>query len=283
MDTEPPPVEPDPPSRVQERPNRDEGGDIDASLFKNHWQDPDKHPKDLEGGVKETWKKNQRLPAELKNWSKITDQEYSPDVRFLATSKKRSKSYTSLDVLGRKEGLRSKSAVTITEVYTQAGPLRVRESEWEANKSVLVTKKGVVVPHQNYWLDKPGKATLKQGQESLLYHFINLLLSNSQLQLRKFQSPSTFILNQLAYDKCHFHFLRRTNLTNLLLFPAHKRVLQPPGLPACGNYRVWSGLGRQPARLHPPSCPPHLLRHSRVRPGGSCHPARGNRAGLRRR
>ena len=43
--------------------------DFVASLYKERWVDPNKHPKDLD------------------NWGKVTSQEYRPDIRYLQVNK----------------------------------------------------------------------------------------------------------------------------------------------------------------------------------------------------
>ena len=63
VDTEEPLLEPEPPSRILERRGDDEI-DLDKSLLKEKWNDPNKTPKDLD------------------NWGKITSQEYKPDIKF---------------------------------------------------------------------------------------------------------------------------------------------------------------------------------------------------------
>lgn len=95
--------------------------------------------------------------------------------------KARSKSYTRLDTSpvttttknndGTSENkLKSKSTSTITEIYRQHGSFRILESgtqggmQGEAqDPQVLVTKKGVVVPSMNYWLQKPDKPTIPKS------------------------------------------------------------------------------------------------------------------------
>ena len=68
MNTDDPVPEPESPSRIFEKSGH-EVEDIDTSLFKDRWVDPNKHPKDLD------------------NWGKATSQEYRPDVRFLQVKK----------------------------------------------------------------------------------------------------------------------------------------------------------------------------------------------------
>ena len=65
--------EPESPSRIFEKSGH-EVEDIDASLYKERWIDPNKHPKDLD------------------NWGKISSQEYRPDIRFLQVNLNRSTS-----------------------------------------------------------------------------------------------------------------------------------------------------------------------------------------------
>ena len=64
---EPKPV-PESPSRIFEKSGH-EVEDFDATLYKERWVDPNKHPKDLD------------------NWGKVTSQEYRPDIRYLQVNK----------------------------------------------------------------------------------------------------------------------------------------------------------------------------------------------------
>ena len=64
MNTDDPKPEPESPSRIFEKSGH-EVEDFDASLYKERWVDPNKHPKDLD------------------NWGKVTSQEYRPDIRYL--------------------------------------------------------------------------------------------------------------------------------------------------------------------------------------------------------
>ena len=63
VDTEETEPETEPPSPILERSGADEV-DLDRSLMKEPWIDPNKTPKDLD------------------NWGKITNQEYKPDIKF---------------------------------------------------------------------------------------------------------------------------------------------------------------------------------------------------------
>ena len=68
--------------------------------------------------------------------------------------------------------LKSKSMSTITEIYRDHGSFRILENSMThtagaisivgspGDSQVLVTKKGVVVPTMNYWLQKPEKPTI---------------------------------------------------------------------------------------------------------------------------
>ncbi|XP_063680909.1 uncharacterized protein LOC134816095 isoform X2 [Bolinopsis microptera] len=154
VNTDDPVPEPESPSRIFEKSGH-EVEDIDTSLFKDRWVDPNKHPKDLD------------------NWGKATSQEYRPDVRFLQKSKlkARSKSYTQLNASSNsplkksddpKSQLKSKSVSTITEIYREHGSFRILQQEdgTLVKEPHLLTKKGVTVPSINYWLQKPDKPTI---------------------------------------------------------------------------------------------------------------------------
>ena len=87
----------------------------------------------------------------------------------------KSKSYTRLEMFNKsfsppkKKEVRFESKIkssshstpTITEIYTNHGSFRILEGGVETGKKpALVTKKGVAVPHQNYWLQKPERQTI---------------------------------------------------------------------------------------------------------------------------
>ena len=166
-------VEPDVETRIVERKAYSE--DIDKSLYKERWYDPDKHPKDLD------------------NWFNILYKSYEPDITHLRKSvplsvftkqKKSEDQHSRSAEFDSGVFLNSKSMTTtleeahkfrtLSEICINEGPFRIDYDT--QGERVFVTKKGVKVPRDNYWLQKPEKGTVLFKGKPLSYNYPQISL-----------------------------------------------------------------------------------------------------------